>query len=77
MDNGIVQIQATHKQIIEDHILGLSAYAIAEKYGLDVSIVIKTIANADASGALAAPLVEGVNPEPIKTETAKTEEPKK
>lgn len=47
----VINPQATTENITEDHIKGLSGYAIAEKYGMDDEKVKVIIRDLEASGA--------------------------
>ena len=85
MDDFQVQKSASMKDIINDHMAGLSGYDIADKYGLDTEKVKELIAQADSEGKfipdgkeipvdsqVSRPeaLKEGENPE-VKVETTK------
>ena len=77
IDNFQVQKSASMQDIINDHMAGVSGYAIAEKYGLDTEKVKQLIDEADKAGKFIPdggkipvdsdvsriePLVEGHNP---------------
>lgn len=84
-DNDIqIQKSASLQQIIDDHLVGLSGYDIADKYGLDTEKVKQILQDANDEGKFIpdgvtpsadfsdrpTPLAEGVNPE-TKVETTK------